>query len=84
MPQSPRIVSVDIVAPPDAWSVPVVLPPGVRFSIRTDGRIRIRNGDRLYFGDSQATLSMGEGLSRRFNFKSAEQRPVNVTLSYEE
>jgi hypothetical protein len=38
----------------------------------------------LYFGDSQATLSMGEGLSRRFNFKSAEQRPVNVTLSYEE
>jgi hypothetical protein len=77
------IKTLDIVAFPDRWSAAVDLPSGVRFSIKVDGRTRIRNGDVVYFGEAGATQSMGEALGRRFQFKSAEGRAVNVSISYE-
>jgi hypothetical protein len=77
------VKTLDIVAQPDRWSEAVVLPLGVRFSIKVDGRTRIRNGDVVYFGEAGATQSMGEDVSRRFQFKSAEARAVNVSISYQ-
>jgi hypothetical protein len=79
----PAIPTRDVIASPDKWSEAVMLPPRARFSITADGRLRIRNGEPTYFVDSAATVSMGDGLSPRFEFKSAESRNVRVTVSYE-
>jgi hypothetical protein len=54
-----------------------------RFAIKVDGRVRIRNGDQVYLAEPNATASIGEGLGRRFQFKSAELRQVNVAISYD-
>lgn len=82
-PLPPPLKTIDLVAAPDRWSDAVELPPGVRFSIAIDGRTRIRSGDVVYFGETGTTQSMGEAVGGRLQFKSAESRPVNVSISYE-
>ena len=69
---------------PNSWSQMVELPANARFSITIDGRVRIRNGHQIYFAEPGVTYSMGDALSRHFEFKSAEPRAVHVQIFFQE
>jgi serine/threonine protein kinase len=83
-----RVRSVEritIEAPVGEWSRTIELPAGAKFSIEMQGKVRIRNGDAVYYIDARGgARSLGDGLSQRFAFKSAEGKKIDIVIYYEQ